>query len=216
MFGLPDRQLIEVVSLMLLGGWQGVRLRPRDKRDMRDCALAVAAMVQAARHARRGRVNEHVRYRLVAGILRLNAGSAEYALGGRAALSPDLREFLRLVALDVADHTQAPVLDAVHRYVRTARRLRRRRQTRRQMFEALYRIRGDAVTEPARRAALVMLARRLQPGRASLEDDMALVWLYGLRAAWLWCEAGGGPSPFGFVPRALTAAARELLEGTGY
>ncbi|AOV17798.1 hypothetical protein BJI67_12730 [Acidihalobacter aeolianus] len=215
MFGLPDRQLIEMVSLVLLGGWHGVRLRTRDKQDMRDCALAVAAMVQAARYARRGRVNERMRHRLVAGILRLNAGSVEYALGGRVALSPGLREFLSLAALDVADHAQTSVLDAVHRYVRTARRLRRRRQTRRLMFEALYRIRGAAVTEPARREALIMLARRLQPGRGSLEGDMALVWLYGLRAAWLWCDAGGGPSPFGFVPRALTAAARELLEA-GY
>ncbi|WP_156782774.1 hypothetical protein [Acidihalobacter yilgarnensis] len=120
-----------------------------------------------------------------------------------------------LAALDVADHTQAPLLDAVHHYVRWARRLRRHRRHRRTQGELFDELRRIEVLDVSRRyVALVLFARHLLPvsmRRDPIGDDSALVWLYGLRAAWLWCEAGGGRSPFGFVPRALIAAVHALL-----
>ncbi|OBS10239.1 hypothetical protein [Acidihalobacter prosperus] len=212
MLDLPGRLLIAALSLGLLGGLHGARGRRRDDEAMRDRALAVAAMVQAAGYAREG-LPRSVRPRIVTVVLRLDAASTEFALGGRRALASGLSDFLRLATLDVADYAQAPLLDQVHRYVRIARRLRRRRRLRLEMALELRRIAGLANGPDGE--ALDRLARRLLPRRV-LGDlgghDAALIWLYGLRAAWSWCEAGGGRSPFGFVPRDLILAARELLD----
>ncbi|AOU98931.1 hypothetical protein BI364_14070 [Acidihalobacter yilgarnensis] len=70
MFGLSGRLLIEMAALTLLGGLRGARIRMRDEREMRDCALAAAAMVQAAGYARDG-LPDVARARLVTVILRL-------------------------------------------------------------------------------------------------------------------------------------------------
>lgn len=181
-----------------------------------DRVLCAAAMVQAACFGRARHVPSEVRAAAVRSILCFDAVSVESMLGGRQALRSGLRRYLRLQGMPIAGYWDVLILDAVADYLHAARRLRgaRRNNQREALFGAL----AQAATLDADASAqsLSEVARQwVQPlgGRRRVfrDDGAALLWLYGVRAAWLWLGAGGGRSPFQRVSRASVLAAERLL-----
>ncbi|APZ42203.1 hypothetical protein [Acidihalobacter ferrooxydans] len=127
-----------------------------------------------------------------------------------------LRRYLRLVAKPIAGFGDVQVLDAVADYLRMARLLHRASSAtlRAGLCTALHRAAAMDDAGQVHELAICArsLARRSGPGQRTLgSEDAAVIWLYGVRAAWLWRAAGGGRSPFLRVSRASLKAAEQLL-----
>lgn len=216
MHDAPQSLILAGVVVALLS-WRQRHSARRSKptADDRDRALCAAAMVQAACFGNSRHLPRAVRTAAVRSILCFDAVSVESILGGRRALSSGLRRYLRLVDMSFVGHHETEILDRVADYLRTARRLRGPRCAgqRAALFDALHEVATwDGEVQATRLAELARsLARRpISSRRAWRNDDAALLWLYGVRVAWLWCGSGGGRSPFLMVSRASLMAARML------
>lgn len=207
---------ILAAAVVFFLSWAGRATRHRPNDDECDRALCAAAMVQAAWYDIRCRMPDTLREEAVRSILRFDAVSVENTLGGRHSLQFGLRGYLRLAELFVAGYRDTLVLNTISDYLHAARRLRGRRYEvqRSSLFDALRE--AQLLADKELQSRLAELARSLpvRPRtrqRTFSSDDSALIWLYGIRAAWLWYEIGGGYSPFFPVSRRRLAAIRMLL-----
>ena len=180
-----------------------------------DLALCAGAMVWAAMHLTGGAGGEAApQRRVIDSLLTFQPAPLARALGGAAFLRPGLARYLQLSSCAFAGYHDALLLDWVAEFLRAARRLSRPR--RREAFLCALCAAKTLPDGRARADALARLAHGLANGaflRRRFESKaQALIWLYGVRAAWMWRAAGGGRSPFIRVPYSRLRAAQDWIQ----